>query len=327
MAKRKTSKVIDTEYDRLARENEALKGDISGRLGQARGRSDTLYNDLLSGYRGLLGRAGSSSARGGYEEFSGPLGGLDPSMVNALQGDIAGYRELARTGGAKGYYGNLIDTGGYSPEDISNIRQRSAASSPRFYQNLRANMEQANAAGGGYGPSFDAKLARESARATAEDQLGSEIGLSESIRQGKLAGAQGYSGNVLAGLGGASGNTSNLLNMISSGRKFGISGLDDLDRYGNATTEAALGGLSNLRTQVPGEEMADLNALMEAIGQGNQARAGNINQRMQQQQQKFGRKMQVLGLLTGPAAALFGGGGGGAMHALQGSDAIMSGGY
>lgn len=271
MGKNDTQKRTRKEASKERERTNTWAEDFGGR---ARTQSDYWGGRASGGWDETLGMArdiwNTPLTDPGYARFTGRYGGLDPAMVKRVQGDAGALRNFASYGGVDaegrsrmrggGYFDELIKSGGYSDEDIANIRARTARQTPALYEGLRSDLERGHAAQGGYGPGYDAQLAkltRDSARASQDAILGSEIGLAESIRGGKLAGASGMSDaeralqalisqNTLGGYTSAAGIEGNLMDSIRSGQMFGVSGLGDLDKTNLARRLSAAGILSDL---------------------------------------------------------------------------------
>jgi hypothetical protein len=189
----------------------------------------------------------------GFQGFA-ENGGMDPDTINQMRsayGNIGGpaavnLQDFAKE---KAGYGDLADTGGYSGQDIQRVRAQAARSAPSLYGALRdqQNLNQTKMGGANAGAgAIDFKSARQAAQQSANDRLGANIGLSESIRSGKLSGLGGLTGidttmgdQSLAKAGqenqfniGKAGIGSNvegqIANMQQQGKQFGLSGLQGL---------------------------------------------------------------------------------------------------
>lgn len=122
-------------------------------------------------------------------------------------------------GGGGGFYGpydqvlsgysQFAETGGFSPDDLANIRARSVSPIRATYANAEREVNRQKALQGGYSPGFNvlkARMAREQGQAGAEATTNAEAGIAEMVQQGKLAGLGGLSGLVgHSGGGGGSG--------------------------------------------------------------------------------------------------------------------------
>lgn len=106
---------------------------------------------------------------------------------------MSGYREFAQTGG-------------FSPEDLANIRARSVSPIRAVYANAQRAVERQRALQGGYSPGFQAamtKMAREQSYNQAESAVNREAEIAEMVQRGRLAGLGGMAD--IAGRGGGGG--------------------------------------------------------------------------------------------------------------------------
>lgn len=92
-------------------------------------------------------------------------------------------------------FGGLEDftkTGGYSDEDISNIRERSISPIRSIYDSASRNLNRQKNIQGGYSPNFgavQAKLARDMSSAIGERTTAANANIAQMVQQGKLAGS------------------------------------------------------------------------------------------------------------------------------------------
>jgi hypothetical protein len=104
--------------------------------------------------------------------------GGDPNDYNSI---MQGYR-------------NFSETGGFSPDDLANIRARAVSPIRAVYANAQRDVNRQKALQGGYSPNFTAsmaKMAREQSMSQADAAVGREAGIAEQVREGKLAGLGG----------------------------------------------------------------------------------------------------------------------------------------
>lgn len=103
--------------------------------------------------------------------------------------DIERLRDLDNNG-----FGEFARTGGYSGQDIANIRSRSNSAVPSFYSNVRDEMARRNAVSGGFSPGYSAGLravTRDQARGAADQVRDTELGISDRVREGRQFGLTG----------------------------------------------------------------------------------------------------------------------------------------
>lgn len=97
-----------------------------------------------------------------------------------------------------GRYQNFADTGGYSSQDLSNIRARSVSPIRSAYTGAMRDMDRQRSLQGGYSPNYmaaRARMARESSAALADANTNVEASIAQMIQQGRLQGLSGM-GNM-----------------------------------------------------------------------------------------------------------------------------------
>lgn len=185
------------------------------------------------------------------------IAGNDPfrtGMTNALSG-----------------YQNFAETGGFSPQDLQNIRARSNAPIRGVYSAANAAVDKQRRLQGGYSPNYTAakaKMAREQAYATADASTNTEAGIAELLQKGKLA---------------------------------GLGGLNDVGSIGRQQNLGALTGQTNLYSATPGQaqvfgNMVGQNRNQDLEGQRLQQQIGQTMQEGRIAEAKVpGNYTQVLG--------------------------------
>jgi hypothetical protein len=288
---------IRDQYGRVNNQADTFQNRIAGRYDQANDRSNLLYNNILD--RANQG-AGASYSPEDFESYglakgmTGANGGIDPSRISSIDENIAGYKDIGRTGG-------------WSDADKANVRLKASRTPTAFYTNLRNDMERRKNATGGYAPGFGASAARntrESARAAADATLDSEVGIADSVRSGKLA-----------GLSGAQNAETSLINQIAGNQRFGIGAMSQDENMALDATQrekqAGLSQLAQLYGTAPGEIGQLLGSELEGMGlQGNQV-LGLIGQQGNEDSRRWGRKGTVANSAGGGLATAAGGGAGG----------------
>jgi len=141
------------------------------------------YTDIMDRYRNLTtpGAGGTGGSSGG----GGGISGYSPSHIsyNDPFKSYEGYTEFSQTGG-------------YSPNDIANMRARGVSPIRAAYANAERNVGQQRALQGGYSPNSIAaqiKMAREQGQGMADATQNVEAGLAEARNKGRLAGLGGMS--------------------------------------------------------------------------------------------------------------------------------------
>lgn len=90
-------------------------------------------------------------------------------------------------GGATGF----LETGGFSSEDLSNIRARATSPARAVYSNALRNVNRQRALQGGYSPNYTAamtRMQREMGQATSDAAVNAEASIAQLVQQGKLGG-------------------------------------------------------------------------------------------------------------------------------------------
>lgn len=91
---------------------------------------------------------------------------------------------------------NLVDTGGYTPEGIADIRERGISPIRSVYANAQRNVDRSRALSGGYSPNFNAvsaKMAREMADVVGNQTTNVNAGIAQNVAANKLSAAPAYS--------------------------------------------------------------------------------------------------------------------------------------
>jgi hypothetical protein len=189
-----------------------------------------------------------------------------------------------------GGYGNFAETGGFSPQDVQDIRARMISPIRSIYSSANRAVDTQRRLQHGYSPNYTAakaKMAREQAYATSDATTNANAALAQMIQSGKLAGLGG-----LASTGGAArsqnlsalGGQTNLYN-ASPGQvqTFGNQVLQtgnqgiDMQRLQQAIDQMRLSGTIDL-SKVPSDTAQTLGYIgdfMGLIGQGANALSGS----------------------------------------------------
>jgi len=131
-----------------------------------------------------------------------PTGGSAGGGTTAPAGSMTGPGGVA--GGTLADYANIqnqmqqfADTGGYSPEQLANIRARSVSPIRSIYSGARRDIDRQRSLQGGYSPNRTAslaKMAREQSSATADASTNVEAALAQMVNQGQRYGLSGLAG-------------------------------------------------------------------------------------------------------------------------------------
>jgi hypothetical protein len=185
----------------------------------------------------------------------GQTGGIDPNgdAFNTYR-KLANYEtpddlkaiwmNLALTGGldpnseAMAGYRNYAQTGGWSPEQRAEFRNRATSVIPAMYQQGRNDLATNTALTGGYNPALAASLAkmnRQGAQELATAARNAEVDLGSQIREGEKWG--------IAGLG-------DMEKAAMQGKQYGATGLSGLESQRLSAIEKGAQGLSELERAV-----------------------------------------------------------------------------
>lgn len=94
-----------------------------------------------------------------------------------------------------GQYGNFAQTGGFSPQDIQNIRARSVAPTRGMFQRGQEEIDrQARIGGAPNAIAAKAKMGRDMGQSIADANTNANAQIAQMVQQGKLAGMAGQTG-------------------------------------------------------------------------------------------------------------------------------------
>lgn len=126
----------------------------------------------------------------------------------------SGYSGSGSSGGggdnssAIGGFQNFAETGGFSPQDIADIRARAIAPTRAIYQNAQNDLSTQMARTGGYMPNYapaQANLARQANYGISDANINANAAIDQMVQQGKLYGLTGMSNAQLGALSGMTG--------------------------------------------------------------------------------------------------------------------------
>lgn len=144
------------------------------------------YNDIMNQYRQIAtGQSGTPGGGGGGGGFSA-AGKYSPFTVS--------YTDPFKSYGG---FTNFSETGGYSAEDMQNLRARAASPIRASYANAERELQRQRSLQGGYAPNAIAtlaKMAREQGQATSDAVQSIEGGIVDQRNRNMLSGLTGMSG-------------------------------------------------------------------------------------------------------------------------------------
>lgn len=225
--------------------------------GLAQNHLDNVRNEIIPKQQELWNRMFSSG-----EKAMGDYSGL----MNQFKGDY---------GNVMNKFGEFSQTGGFSPEDLANIRSRAISPTRAVYSNAQQGLDRNRALQGGYSPNYaasSAKMAREMSQGLSDASTNAEASIAEMTQRGKLAGLQGMGSTMSSGMSGLTnlfGQTPGMANMFGNQQQ---GAMDQWLRAQGMQNELGLGkiGAQIQAGQMPGK----WEHTMGRIGQIGQIGAG-----------------------------------------------------
>jgi hypothetical protein len=154
--------------------NAGIGGVYSGAVHQQAGD----YDKIMKNYQDMFSNAGGG-AGGKYSPINAQKVGYNA---------IPAYQQSGQLRDLYGQLGGMSKTGGYSEEDIGNLRERGVAPTRAIYANAMRNMQRQRSLSGGYSPNFgalQAKMAREQAGIIGQQNVNVNADIAEKVAQGK----------------------------------------------------------------------------------------------------------------------------------------------
>jgi hypothetical protein len=301
---------------------ESQQGPLANQFGYQTGRANEAdygnYTDMMNMYRGIASGGGYG---GGVVDSGGAGGSGVKAKGNVYTPFLGSYNDPF-----KSYAGftEFSNTGGYSPEDIANMRARGISPIRASYANAEREIGRQRSLQGGYSPNaiaLQGRMAREQGQLTADATQNVEAGLAEARNKGRLAGLTGMSGIEGQRLGAdidltkfnagqrtnaqantfASADRANAANRSSAESAAGRRSAASAATVGNQLD--ALGGMRSLYGTTPGMSNMFGNQAIQTVGQGaNYGLGVRANDRADQNMpgrydQTMGRISQIGGLV------------------------------
>lgn len=244
------------------------------------------YTDIMNQYRGIAsgqpGTAGGGGGGGGYSAFTVSPG---KASYNDPFNSYKGFTEFS-------------ETGGYSPQDIANMRARGVSPIRSAYANAEREMGRGRALQGGYSPNMmasQARMAREQGQSAADATQNVEAGLAEARNKGRLAGLTGMYGVENSRLGADVDLSKFNVGLDYEGQTYNadanaraqaanIGSAESAGASNRANQMRALEGMAQLYGTTPGMSQLFGNQLLNAVGQGGQQGRGYISDEANAQQ-------------------------------------------
>ncbi len=277
------------------------------------------YTDIMNQYRSIASGGGSAGPGGGGGGGGGGDAGMDYSAFTVSPGR-ASYNDPFNS-----YKGmtEFSETGGYSPQDIANMRSRGVAPIRAAYGNAEREIARQRSLQGGYSPNAaaaTARMAREQGQLGADATTNVEAGLAEARNRGRQFGLTGM-GNIEGQRLGADVDLSKFnVGLDYEGQKYNADAYTQAQARANAARQSAgaasaasaaasradqlraLQGMTQLYGTTPAMAATFGNQLLAGVGQGGQYGIGFINaegmgqQLPGQYEQTMGRVRDVAGM-------------------------------
>lgn len=110
---------------------------------------------------------------------------------------LAPYQQSADVTKSLSDLSGLADTGGYTPQDIQNIRERDISPIRSIYANDQAQLERSRRLSGGYSPSFNAtigQISRDEAQKISDVTTAANAGIAQNQAANRIAASGTYAG-------------------------------------------------------------------------------------------------------------------------------------
>jgi hypothetical protein len=243
------------------------------------------YGDIMSGYDSIINSPGSGPTNFSFERVNAQT----PEELK----ESYGYLREAAPG-----YRNFANTGGYSGQDIQELRARGVSPIRSAYGNTMMELDRARSLGGS-GGSTNYIAARSRAQRELPGQMADAMttvnaGLAESIREGKLAGLAGLTnvGSTMGGLSSADAERILRADLSNQGADLQAQGMAEQSRRASGQERlAALSGKTSLYGTTPAMSAMFGNQALNAYGQ----RAGMEANRNQHGLGLLAAQMQAFG--------------------------------
>lgn len=228
------------------------------------------YTDIMNQYRQLAGGGGPGGGGGG--------GGA------SMQASTIGYNDPFQSYGG---FQDFSKSGGYSAEDMANLRARSFSPIRAAYANAERELHRQRSLQGGYAPNAIAtlaKMARERGQETSDAATNVEGGIVDSRNRNKLMGLHGMSNvegqRLQADLDVARFNAQAQMAASASAASAAnaAAGQSSADRF------RALSGMTQLYGTTPGMSELFGNQLLQGVGQGGNFGLGMLGAQYQNAQ-------------------------------------------
>jgi hypothetical protein len=181
--KKKQQKAVDTAVTASQGGLDQYKNEIIPQLKQDQGYYTRASDESFGDYRDIMNQYKAMAAEGVDKNKPGL------ERVN--------YNRSPEMNEAFGGYRNFMQTGGYSPEDIRDMRARGVSPIRANYANALNEMERQKNLSGGYSPNagaLRARMASSQGQQMADAVQNVNAGLAEQVQKGKMFGTEGMGG-------------------------------------------------------------------------------------------------------------------------------------
>lgn len=198
--------------------------------------------------------------------------------------------------GAYGGYQNFADTGGYSGQDVQDLRARAIDPIRGVYDRAQSELSRNRALQGGYSPNYAAassKMTRDLAHQVGDANVNVNASIADAVRQGKLAGLGGMTGIDSAKMQEGLQNRGLDLSTLSGATNLYGQAPGMASMYGNqlANSNQQLGNVQSQQQQLYSQIMQGLSQMSQTPG-NYQSALGNIGSTL-------GLGGQVAGMFSG----------------------------
>lgn len=224
-------------------------------------------------------------------------GGADTALSGPYAGQNSGSGITPQSG-----YANFASTGGFSPQDISNIRARGIAPIRGIFDSAKRETARAGRLNPGLAniPAAMTKLAREQSYASADAATNVEAAIAQMVQQGKLAGLSGLTQNRGMDLSAISDFTGKQLQGIGENTRL----------YGTTPAQSALFGSQVLNSGAQGLQGQSLQNQVGQMGITGALNAAQVPSNFETALGRVGTGLKIGGQVASAAAGLptYGGG-------------------
>lgn len=200
------------------------------------------YDDIMGGYKNLLSTASATNKPLSFSNYTPEKYDYNPG--DNVTGSLANLRDLS-------------ETGGYSSQDIANLRARGISPIRSIYSSANREIDRNRALKGGFSPGYGAvkaKLAREQSDSIANQMTNVNAGIAERVAQNKigLAGTYANAAQAESALRNSYGAANT--DRVNDASKFNIMGPLEFGKYnqaGNSQIGDIIRGMTSLYGTTP----------------------------------------------------------------------------